>query len=126
MALSKEQLAKVNEKVNSGDKEAMKFIVNYPYMSEEEANAYLTKLAMGSSNPNEQETRKGDMGDMIAFLIKDENEAINGYDKAILLAQSVSCEKALSIFKPIKEDDLRHIQMLKDLQDELVQMKVGE
>ena len=34
MALSKEQLDKVYEKVNSGDKEAMKFIVDYPSMSE--------------------------------------------------------------------------------------------
>ena len=81
---------------------------------------------MGSPKVLETSEDKDDMGDMIAFLIKDENEAINGYDKAILLAQSVSCEKALATFKSIKEDELRHIQMLKDLQDELVQKKAEE
>lgn len=115
MILSKEQLAKVYDKVNSGDSKALKFIVDYPTMDDEEANKYLTELAILTPNDSSNEQKENDMVSMIAFLVKDENEAINGYDKAILLAQSVSCEKALAVFKSIKEDELRHIQMLKDL-----------
>ena len=121
MPLSKEQLSAVYDKINAGDKEAMKFIVDYPSMSDEEANKYLTKIAMQSSEG--KDASNGSMGDMIAFLIKDENEAINGYDKAILLAQSVSCEKSLATFQSIKQDELRHIQMLKDLQTSLSEKK---
>ena len=117
MALSKEQLAKINEKVSSGDKEAMKFIVDYPSMSEEEANAYLAKIAV-IPTPNQS---KEDLISMNEFLIKDENEATNGYDKGILLAENCGNKKAQTIYETIKNQELDHINLLKELNNCLVE-----
>jgi rubrerythrin len=113
MPLSKEQLSAVYDKINAGDKEAMKFIVDYPSMSDEEANSYLAKLAISG---------KKTIMDLILmneFLIKDENEAINGYDKAILLARALGNKEAEALYETIKQQELNHIEMLTDLNDKL-------
>lgn len=117
--LNKKQINEINARVDKGDKEAIKFMVAYPEMSEEEANAYLAKLAIDDEEPKDQSKA------MNEFLIKDENEAINGYDKAILLDKNTGNDKALSVHQSIKEDELRHIKMLKDL-DNSVEPKKEE
>lgn len=115
--LTKEQINALNEKISKGDKEAERFMIDYPSMSAEEANDYLTKLATSKEETNEV----SDLGEMNKFLIKDENEAINGYDKAILLSVNVKTpkgEKSKAIYEAIKADEIKHIEMLKSLDEE--------
>lgn len=47
------------------------------------------------------------------FLIKDEKEAIDGYEK--YLAQGVRCSKIISIVNKIILDEERHIKLLKKI-----------
>ena len=53
---------------------------------------------------------------VIDDLIADENEAIHGYDKAIeRLVNSTDNEKILKVLNKIKNDEIQHIQDLKEI-----------
>lgn len=109
--LSKKQQDEIIKRVVAGDTKAINFMVGYPSMSDDEANEYLATLAIDDGT-----NAKQNFSEMNLFLIKDENEAINGYDKAILLAQNDGNDKALAVYQSIKADELRHIDMLKMLE----------
>ena len=51
----------------------------------------------------------------IEFLIKDEEEAIQGYEKAIQEARKSNDEPTISILQHILKEEMEHIQELKDL-----------
>lgn len=51
----------------------------------------------------------------IEFLIKDEEEAIAGYEKAMNEAKEKGDEPAYSVYQHIMQEELEHIQELKDL-----------
>lgn len=51
----------------------------------------------------------------IEFLIKDEEEAIKGYEDAIKEAKATGNEVAVTTFQHILEEEMEHIQELKDL-----------
>lgn len=53
--------------------------------------------------------------DTIAFLIKDEEEAIEGYERAIEEAKRNGDEQAVVKFQHILDEEIEHIQELKDL-----------
>lgn len=61
---------------------------------------------------------KEDKYEIVNDLIKDENEAIEGYDKAILFFTNHKCAKEvkegiLDILNHIREEELEHISELK-------------
>lgn len=69
-----------------------------------------------SAKENLDEDQIGLRMDYIDTLIEDENEAIQGYDKGILLFANIEEDKnVISVLNEIKTDELRHIKMLKDL-----------
>ena len=49
------------------------------------------------------------------FLIKDEEEAVIGYEKAIQEARESNADQTIPILQHILEEELEHIQELKDL-----------
>lgn len=69
-----------------------------------------------SAKENLDEGQIGLRMEYIDTLIEDENEAIQGYDKGILLFANIEEDKnVISVLNEIKTDELRHIKMLKDL-----------
>lgn len=90
-------------KVNT--EESRNFMANYMDMPDEEANEALAKI-LG-------ELSKKDNDDMIEFLIKDEGEAIDGYDKAIKAWKAQS--KDTKVLEAIKADEYRHVSDLQGL-----------
>lgn len=121
MVFKKEQYEKVMERYRSGDVKARDFILAYPSMTDEEANAYLSSL---DSLPSDSEGQKKQMSAMIEFLSKDELEAIDGYDKAIKLCDSLTLIDEIAVFgdklKEIKAEEERHLKELGELQERLL------
>lgn len=94
-----------------GNEEAKNFLGNFMEMDDTEANDYLNSVSI-----NPDEILKG-----IEFLIKDENEAIDGYDKQIKLVQNSNLDEnkkivIINTLQHIKEEELEHIEELKKLQ----------
>lgn len=78
-----------------------------------------TKFMKGSSNDLEV-IKKEDYVKSIQFLIEDENEAVNGYDKVILLVENGSADKTiLDKLHNIRADELEHIEILKSILEKL-------
>lgn len=101
----------VKKKAQEGDENAKNFLGGFMEMSDEEANDYLNSLPIGKDEIN-----KG-----IEFLIKDENEAIDGYDKQIKLVQNSDLEEGkksviIATLQHIKDEELEHIEELRKLQ----------
>lgn len=61
------------------------------------------------------DSAKDENSSMIEFLIKDEEEAIEGYERAIEQAKQEGNEKAIARFQEIIDDEMEHIQELKAL-----------
>ena len=96
------KFAKIKEMASNGDEKAKDFLFNFMEMSDEEANEYLSQIAID------------DEGDLIA----DENEAIDGYDKAIKYLINSNIEdkdKKLDVLEHIKDEELEHIKELKEI-----------
>lgn len=75
------------------------------------------KFMKGSSDDLTKIERK-DLIDSRDFLITDENEAIKGYDRVILLVENSNRPDKSYIIKKLKfirEQELEHIRILKDL-----------
>ena len=107
--LDKENYSKIKELANSGDEKAKDFLFNFMSMSDEEANEYLATLA-------ENEPKESDFNEVIKKLIEDENEAIDGYDKAIkYITNTTNDEAVINKLQKIKDDEIRHIEDLKEL-----------
>lgn len=78
-------------------------------VGEKATNNALTDVAIEKENPSS-------LVEFIEALIADENEAIEGYDKAILyVANDENDRNVLSVLNEIKNDEIRHIKMLKEL-----------
>ena len=78
-----------------------------------------TKFMKGSSNDLE-DIKKEDYKKSIEFLIEDENEAISGYDRVILLVENGSADKTiLDNLHNIRADELEHIEILKSILEKL-------
>ena len=82
--IQNDKYAKIKELANNGDQKAKDFLFNFMQMSDEEANQYLSEIA------TDNET--SDYAKIIQDLIADENEAIDGYDKAIKYLANIDKE----------------------------------
>ena len=104
--LEKGKYAKIKQLAEQGDKNAKDFLFNFMEMNDEDANAYLSTIEFDES----------DWKKIIEDLIKDENEAIDGYDKAIkYLANTDGNEAFISVLEHIKQEEIEHIEELKEL-----------
>mgnify|MGYP002521251377 CR=1 FL=1 len=107
--LDKENYSKIKELANSGDEKAKDFLFNFMSMSDEETNEYLSTLA-------ENEPKESDFNEVIKKLIEDENEAIDGYDKAIkYITNTTNDETVINKLQKIKDDEIQHIEDLNEL-----------
>ena len=119
------KLAKIQEMANNGDEQAKDFLFNFMDMDDEEANQYLASIALEvpeidqeNVNTNQEDQ---DWKSVIEDLIKDENEAIDGYDKAIKylananFVDDVVKTAYLEKLNHIKDEELEHIKELKEI-----------
>lgn len=106
------KLNKIKEMAKNGDEKAKDFLFKFMEMSDDEANEYLSSIAI------EEKKNVGDFKSIIQFLIDDENEAIDGYDKAIkFIANSNEEDKEarMKALEEIKNDEIEHIKKLKEM-----------
>lgn len=106
--IKNDKYAKIKELADKGDQKAKDFLFNFMQMSDEEANQYLSEIA------TDNET--SDYAKIIQDLIADENEAIDGYDKAIKYLANIDKENKEEIIKKLEEikaDEMQHIEDLK-------------
>ena len=116
------KLAKIKELASQGDEKAKDFLFNFMEMSDEEANAYLSSIAVEEEKePKMQEQEnKEDLKSIVKALIDDENEAIDGYDKAIKFitnsdVPSLIKTAYLEKLNHIKDEEIEHIEELKEI-----------
>ena len=79
------------------------------------------KFIKGDSN-NLETISKDDYIKSVNFLIEDENEAISGYDKIILLVENgnrYDKKEILQKLNKIRKDELEHIEILKTIMKEI-------
>lgn len=79
------------------------------------------KFIKGDSN-NLERISKDDYIKSVNFLIEDENEAISGYDKIILLVENGNRpdkKEILQKLHKIRKDELEHIEILKTIMKEI-------
>ena len=103
---------KIKEMAQNGDEKAKDFLFGFMDMSDEEANEYLSQIAI------DDEGNQEDWKSIIENLIADENEAIDGYDKAIKYVVNTGIEnkdKILDVLEHIKNEEIEHIEELKEL-----------
>ena len=103
---------KIKEMASNNDEKAKDFLFNFMEMSDEEANEYLSQIAI------DDEGNQEDWKSIIEDLIADENEAIDGYDKAIKYLINSNVEdkdKKLDVLKHIKDEEIEHIEELKEI-----------
>lgn len=116
---------KIQEMAKGGDEKAKEFLFNFMDMDDEEANQYLASIALDVPEIDQNNIDTGqednDWKSIIEDLIKDENEAIDGYDKAIKFlsnanfADDVVKTAYLKKLNHIKDEEIEHIQELKEL-----------
>jgi rubrerythrin len=109
--IAPDKAKKLYDMAKGGDKSASDFLMGYMDMSDDEANAKLAQLT----------GEKGDGGlkSTVEFLIEDEEEAIDGYDKAIRLAQAQKQDGAVKVFEEIRKDEFDHVAKLQNLKEAL-------
>ena len=119
------KLAKIKEMAKGGDEAAKDFLFSFMDMDDEEANKYLASIAIDvpeidqenvDTNQEDQDWRS-----IVEDLIQDENEAIDGYDKAIKylsnanFADDVVKTAYLEKLNHIKDEEIEHIKELKEI-----------
>lgn len=114
------KLAKIKELASKGDEKAKDFLFNFMEMSDEEANAYLSSIAIEEEQQPEPQDDKEDWKPIVEALIKDENEAIDGYDKAIKFVSNADLPQLvktayLEKLNHIKNEEIEHIEELKEI-----------
>lgn len=122
------KLEKINEMAKNGDEQAKDFLFNFMEMDDEAVNDYLSSIAIDVPDENkiDQENINTQQEDVdwkgiVEALIKDENEAIDGYDKAEkYLANSnfvddVVKTSYLEKIRHIKDEEIEHINELKEI-----------
>lgn len=105
------KLKQIQKMAKNGDEKAKDFLFNFMEMDDEKANEYLSQIAINDEG-NEKDWKL-----IIEDLIKDENEAIDGYNKAIkyLVNSKLENSKVLNVLEHIKEEELEHIKELKEI-----------
>ena len=111
-----EKYNRVRELADGGDESAKDFLMGFMEMDDEKANEYLAGIAVGNGDGQPKEDWKS----VVDFLIKDENEAIDGYDKAIkFIADSDLPELTKTAYTErlnhIKAEEIEHIGELKEI-----------
>lgn len=119
------KLKKIKEMAQNGDEKAKDFLFNFMNMNDDEANEYLAGIAIDVPEIDQNNIDTGqednDWKSIIEDLIKDENEAIDGYDKAIKFlsnanfADDVVKTAYLQKLQHIKDEEIKHIQDLKEI-----------
>lgn len=114
------KLAKIKEIASKGDEKAKDFLFNFMEMSDEEANAYLSSIAIEEEQQHEPQGDKEDWKPIVEALIKDENEAIDGYDKAIKFVSNADLPQLIKTaylekLEHIKQEEIEHIEELKEI-----------
>ena len=114
------KLAKIKELAGQGDEKAKDFLFNFMDMSDEEANAYLSSIAIEEEKQPEMEESKEDLKSIVKALIDDENEAIDGYDKAIKFVTNSDMPDLIKTaylekLNHIKDEEIEHIEELKEI-----------
>ncbi len=113
------QLTKVKALAEQGDEKAKDFLFNFMEMSDDEANAYLSSIAVNEKEEPKENT-ENDWKAVVEDLIKEENKAIDSYDKAIKyitnsdlpdLVKTAYLEK----INHIKNEEIEHIEELKEI-----------
>ena len=112
------RLAKVNELAKGGDAKAKDFLFNFMDMDDEQANAYLSSLDENPQEENREEVPE--WRKVIQALIDDENEAIDGYDKAIKFVSNSDLPELIKAIylerlNHIKDEEIEHIAELKEI-----------
>lgn len=112
------KLDKIKEMAKSGDEQAKDFLMNFMEMDDAQANDYLASIAIDTPEINQKDS---DWKAIIEDLIKDENEAVDGYDKAIKylananFVDDVVKTAYLEKLNHIKDEELEHIKELKEV-----------
>ena len=114
------KLARVKELASQGDEKAKDFLFDFMEMSDEEANAYLSSIAIEEEKPEPQTGHEEDWKTIVKALIDDENEAIDGYDKAIKFVTNADIPDLvktayLEKLNHIKSEEVEHIEELKEI-----------
>ena len=119
------KLAKIKEMAQNGDEQAKDFLFNFMEMNDEEANKYLANIAVEIPKIDQEniDTNQEDKDwkSIIEALIQDENEAIDGYDKAIKylsnanFVDDVVKTAYLEKLNHIKNEEIEHIKELKEV-----------
>ncbi len=114
------KLAKIKELASQGDEKAKDFLFNFMDMSDEEANAYLSSIAVEEDKQPEMQESKEDLKSIVKALIDDENEAIDGYDKAIKFITNSDMPDLIKTaylekLNHIKNEEIEHIEELKEI-----------
>ena len=119
------KLAKLKEMAQNGDEQAKDFLFNFMEMDDEEANQYLATIAVEIPEIDQEniDTNQEDQDwkSIIEALIQDENEAIDGYDKAIKylsnanFVDDVVKTAYLEKLNHIKAEEIEHIKELKEI-----------
>lgn len=119
------KLNKIKEMAQNGDEKAKDFLFNFMEMNDDEANEYLAGIAIDVPEIDQNNIDTGqednDWKSIIEDLIKDENEAIDGYDKAIKFlsnanfADDVVKTAYLQKLQHIKDEEIEHIKELKEI-----------
>lgn len=119
------KLAKIQEMAKNGDEKAKDFLFSFMDMDDTEANDYLASIAIDVPEIDQEniDTNQEDQDwtQVIEDLIKDENEAIDGYDKAIKylsnanFVDDVVKTAYLEKLNHIKDEEIEHIKELKEI-----------
>lgn len=108
--LKSEDYKIIKELSDKGDKKAKEFLFDLTNLSQDKVNEFLSTISIGKP--------KNELESAINFLINDELEAIDGYDKAIKLVASDNSDESkhkIDVFNKIKNEEIEHIKMLKEL-----------
>lgn len=92
---------------NSDKQEDKDFLLKFLEMPDDEANEYLSKISL---DDNEESIKAS-----LEFLIKDELEAIDGYNKVLKLLDVSDGKGIKPKLEKIIKDEEEHIEILKNL-----------
>ena len=109
--IAPDKAKRLSDMAKGGDASAADFLMGYMDMPDDEANEKLAKLTGDKGD--------GGMKSAVEFLIQDEEEAIDGYDKAIRLAQTQKQEQAVKAFEEIRKDEFSHVAKLQGIKEAL-------
>lgn len=114
-----DKLNKIKELASQGDEKAKNFLFTFMEMSDEEANAFLAEIAT-NEEPKEEQPVKEEWQQIVEALVKDENEAIDGYDKAIKFIANSDLPDLIKTaytekLEHIKQEEIEHIEELKEI-----------